>query len=104
MVWTIRDVSERARLERVKSDFVATASHELRSPLTSIKGFAELLERSEGLTRREREFAEVILSSTDRLVELVERPARRRAAGGGRRWRCTPACSTSARWCARWRR
>ncbi len=72
VVWTIRDVSERARLERVKSDFVATASHELRSPLTSIKGFAELLERSEGLSAREREFAEVILSSTDRLVELVD--------------------------------
>ncbi len=72
MVWTIRDVSERARLERVKSDFVATASHELRSPLTSIKGFAELLEHSEGLSGRERDFAEVILSSTDRLVELVD--------------------------------
>jgi signal transduction histidine kinase/CheY-like chemotaxis protein/HAMP domain-containing protein len=72
VVWTIRDVSERARMERVKSDFVATASHELRSPLTSIKGFAELLERSEGLSEREREFAEVILSSTDRLVELVD--------------------------------
>ena len=43
VVWTIRDVSERARLEKVKSDFVATASHELRSPLTSIKGFVELL-------------------------------------------------------------
>jgi signal transduction histidine kinase/CheY-like chemotaxis protein len=72
VVWTIRDVSERARIERVKSDFVATASHELRSPLTSIKGFAELLERSKGLSEREREFAEVILSSTDRLVELVD--------------------------------
>ncbi len=72
VVWTLRDVSERARLERVKSDFVATASHELRSPLTSIKGFAELLERSDGLSGREREFAEVILSSTDRLVELVD--------------------------------
>ena len=43
LVWTVRDVSERARLERLKSEFVATASHELRSPLTSIKGFVELL-------------------------------------------------------------
>jgi signal transduction histidine kinase/DNA-binding NarL/FixJ family response regulator/HAMP domain-containing protein len=71
VVWTIRDVSERARLERVKTDFVATASHELRSPLTSIKGFVELLSRSPGLGEREREFVEVILGSTDRLVELV---------------------------------
>jgi signal transduction histidine kinase len=43
MVWTIRDTTVRALLERAKSEFVATASHELRSPLTSIKGFAELL-------------------------------------------------------------
>jgi signal transduction histidine kinase/CheY-like chemotaxis protein/HAMP domain-containing protein len=71
VVWTIRDVSERARLERVKSDFVATASHELRSPLTSIKGFVELLSRSEALGDREREFVTVILQSTDRLVDLV---------------------------------
>jgi signal transduction histidine kinase/CheY-like chemotaxis protein len=70
-VWTIRDVSERARLEKVKSDFVATASHELRSPLTSIKGFVELLGRSRGLGEREREFVDVILQSTDRLVDLV---------------------------------
>ena len=71
VVWTLRDVSERARLERVKSDFVATASHELRSPLTSIKGFVELLGRSEALGPREREFVDVILLSTDRLVDLV---------------------------------
>jgi CheY-like chemotaxis protein len=55
----------------VKSDFVATASHELRSPLTSIKGFVELLSRSESLGDREREFVTVILESTDRLVDLV---------------------------------
>ncbi len=71
VAWTIRDVSERARLERMKTDFVATASHELRSPLTSIKGFVELLGRSEALGDREREFVDVVLQSTDRLVELV---------------------------------
>ncbi|MGH8575078.1 MAG: sensor histidine kinase, partial [Gammaproteobacteria bacterium] len=71
VVWTVRDISERARLERVKSDFVATASHDLRSPLTSIKGFVELLGRSDTLGEREREFVEVILLSTNRLVDLV---------------------------------
>jgi signal transduction histidine kinase/HAMP domain-containing protein len=71
VVWTLRDISERARLDRVKSDFVATASHDLRSPLTSIKGFVELLGRSEALGPREREFVDVILLSTNRLVELV---------------------------------
>ena len=71
VVWTLRDVTERARLEQTKSEFVATASHELRSPLTSIKGFVELLSRSEDLPEREREFVDVILQSTDRLVDLV---------------------------------
>jgi signal transduction histidine kinase/CheY-like chemotaxis protein len=72
VVWTVRDISERARLERAKSEFVATASHELRSPLTSIKGFVELLERSsDTMTERQREFVDIILKSTDRLVDLV---------------------------------
>lgn len=72
-VWTLRDITERARLEQAKSDFVATASHELRSPLTSIKGFMELLEAtsSENLTERQREFIAIVLKSTDRLVDLV---------------------------------
>jgi signal transduction histidine kinase/HAMP domain-containing protein len=72
IVWTVRDVTERARLERAKSDFVATASHELRSPLTSIKGFVELLERSpDKMSARQLEFLDIIQRSTDRLVELV---------------------------------
>jgi signal transduction histidine kinase/HAMP domain-containing protein len=72
VVWTVRDVAERTRLERAKSEFVATASHELRSPLTSIKGFIELLSRSsEHMTDRQQEFVDIILRSTDRLVELV---------------------------------
>ncbi|HWE33655.1 MAG TPA: ATP-binding protein [Solirubrobacteraceae bacterium] len=72
VVWTVRDISDRARLERAKSEFVATASHELRSPLTSIKGFVELLARSpEQMSERQREFVEIILRSTDRLVDLV---------------------------------
>jgi signal transduction histidine kinase/CheY-like chemotaxis protein/HAMP domain-containing protein len=72
VVWTVRDMTERARLERAKTEFVATASHELRSPLTSIKGFVELLERSpENMSARQREFVDIVLRSTDRLVELV---------------------------------
>ncbi len=70
VVFTIRDTTERARLERAKTEFVATASHELRSPLTSIKGFVELLGQTE-LNPRQREFVDVILLSTNRLVDLV---------------------------------
>ncbi len=73
VVWTLRDITERARLEQAKTDFVATASHELRSPLTSIKGFIELLQstEAENLTPRQLDFIAIALQSTDRLVDLV---------------------------------
>ncbi len=70
VVFTVRDNTERVRLERAKSDFVATASHELRSPLTSIKGFVELLGGT-SVNERQREFIDIILLSTNRLVDLV---------------------------------
>jgi len=60
--------------ERARSEFMATASHELRSPLTSIKGFAELLTRgpyASSIPARPREFVEIIGRSADRLVDLV---------------------------------
>ena len=71
VAWTVRDATERARLERLKSEFVATASHELRSPLTSIKGFIELLAADASLTDRQREFVDIVAVSTNRLVDLV---------------------------------
>ncbi len=71
VIWTVRDVTERARLERAKTDFVATASHELRSPLTSIKGYAELLGSTGSLTERQSEFVRIIALSANRLTDLV---------------------------------
>lgn len=64
--------SRRAELDRLKDDFVLTASHELRSPLTSVQGFAELLmlER-ESLTPRQAETVEVILDNCRHLVRLL---------------------------------
>jgi signal transduction histidine kinase/AmiR/NasT family two-component response regulator len=71
VIWTVRDVTERARLERAKTEFVATASHELRSPLTSIKGYIELLGTTGGLSERQAEFVKIIALSANRLTELV---------------------------------
>jgi PAS domain S-box-containing protein len=71
-VLSIRDVSERARLERMKDEFVLTASHELRSPLTSVQGFAELLmlERDQ-LSEKHAETVEIIIDNTRHLVRLL---------------------------------
>jgi signal transduction histidine kinase len=67
-----RRAGERDQLDRMKDEFVLTASHELRSPLTSVQGFAELLmlER-EMLTPKQRETLEVILDNTRHLVRLI---------------------------------
>src|SRR4029078_2781316 len=67
-----RQSGERDRLDRMKDEFVLTASHELRSPLTSVQGFAELLmlER-EQLTPAQADTVEIILDNTRHLVRLL---------------------------------
>jgi signal transduction histidine kinase len=67
-----RRAGERDRLDRMKDEFVLTASHELRSPLTSVQGFAELLmlER-EQLSPKQAETVEIILDNTRHLVRLL---------------------------------
>lgn len=67
-----RRAGERARLERMRDEFVLTASHELRSPLTSVQGFAELLAlEREMLTAKQAETVDVILDNTRHLVRLI---------------------------------
>lgn len=50
LVSVIRDISERRRLDQLKSDFVSMVSHELRTPITAIMGHASLLERDDVLS------------------------------------------------------
>jgi signal transduction histidine kinase len=66
------EASQRDQLDRLKDDFVLTASHELRSPLTSVQGFAELLmlER-DSLTPKQVETVEIILDNCRHLVRLL---------------------------------
>ncbi len=67
-----REASQRDLLDQMKDDFVLTASHELRSPLTSVQGFAELLmlEREE-LSPQQAETVEIILDNSRHLVRLL---------------------------------
>jgi signal transduction histidine kinase len=66
------EASQRDQLDRLKDEFVLTASHELRSPLTSVQGFAELLmlER-DSLTLKQVETVEIILDNCRHLVRLL---------------------------------
>jgi two-component system, OmpR family, sensor histidine kinase BaeS len=67
-----RRAGERDQLDRMRDEFVLTASHELRSPLTSVQGFAELLmlER-EKLDPKQTETVEIILDNSRHLVRLL---------------------------------
>jgi signal transduction histidine kinase len=67
-----RRAGERDELETMKDEFVLTASHELRSPLTSVQGFAELLilERDK-LSPAQADTVEIILDNTRHLVRLL---------------------------------
>jgi signal transduction histidine kinase len=66
------EASQRDQLDRLKDEFVLTASHELRSPLTSVQGFAELLMLDrDSLTPKQAETVEIILDNCRHLVRLL---------------------------------
>src|SRR6202012_1057459 len=66
------EASARDRLARMKDEFVLTASHELRSPLTSVQGFAELLMmHRDSLSPRQVETVQIILDNCRHLVRLL---------------------------------
>lgn len=68
----IHDITEIRKLEKIRSDFVANASHELKTPLTSIRGFVEtLLEGALDDRENSRNFLEIIQNHTERLNNLI---------------------------------
>ncbi|MGM0413705.1 MAG: ATP-binding protein [Bacillota bacterium] len=76
-VWGVvalfQDISDRWRFEKLQQDFVANVSHELKAPLSSIKGSAELL--LDGIIddkEKQEDYLEIVLDESDRLTELVD--------------------------------
>ncbi|RKD34314.1 two-component system histidine kinase PnpS [Thermohalobacter berrensis] len=69
----IEDVTEIRKLERLRKDFVANVSHELKTPLTSIKGFIETLKEGAVENKKVRnKFLDIIDIETGRLTALIE--------------------------------
>jgi two-component system, OmpR family, phosphate regulon sensor histidine kinase PhoR len=68
----LRDVSALRRLEAMRRDFVANVSHELKTPLTSIAGYAETLAAETVAESQAHRFAETILSNARRMQRLVD--------------------------------
>jgi PAS domain S-box-containing protein len=74
VIYAFRDVTAQQRLEEEKSDFIATISHELRTPMAAVYGAAETLLRREGeLTHTQtRQLVEMIAAQSSRLSQITE--------------------------------
>ena len=72
-VIVLNDVTDVQRLENVRRDFVANVSHELKTPVASIKGFVEtLLDGAVDDRADARRFLEIIARQADRLAAIIE--------------------------------
>lgn len=58
-------------LDKLKDDFIATITHELRTPITSIKAFAKILQENDLDTAEEARFMSIIVSESERIARLV---------------------------------
>lgn len=70
-VVVFRDVTKEREVDRAKTEFVSLASHQLRTPLTAIKWYVELLEDAEGLSEEYKGYLKEINDGNERMVDLV---------------------------------
>jgi two-component system phosphate regulon sensor histidine kinase PhoR len=69
----VRDITERKRLENMKDQFFAAVTHELRTPLVSIKGYVDhIMTKEPNLSRNVRSQIEIVKRNTQRLLDLTE--------------------------------
>ncbi len=69
IVITFHNITEAKRVEQIKKDFVLNASHELKTPLTSIKGFIETLEAE--IPDKNKNYLNIIKRNSERLTHIV---------------------------------
>jgi len=67
----IREITHLKELDRIKTDFVNTISHDLRSPLTAIYGFVSLIDRVGPINEQQIEFIHHIQSSVQHITALI---------------------------------
>jgi two-component system, OmpR family, phosphate regulon sensor histidine kinase PhoR len=67
----MQDITHLKQLDRIKSEFVSAVSHDLRSPLTAILGYVELIPRVGPVTDQQREFIRRVHISVDAITSLI---------------------------------
>jgi len=70
-VLMMHDITQIKELDRVRAEFLATVSHDLRSPLATIRGYVDLLEKVGPVTDQQREFLEKIRRSIVHITALI---------------------------------
>jgi signal transduction histidine kinase/HAMP domain-containing protein len=70
-VCILRDVTQLKEIDTLKSDFVSTVSHDLRSPLTLMRGYATMLEMAGTLNEQQKSYAKMIVQGVDNMAKLV---------------------------------
>lgn len=70
-VMVVLDVTERVSREMLRSEFTSNVSHELKTPLTSISGFAEMMTKGEVSRETVADFSKSIYDEAQRLISLV---------------------------------
>ncbi len=68
---TMHDITDLKEIDRVRSEFIHTVSHDLRSPLTSVIGYTELVERAGSLNDNQHEFLKRIQESVQHITSLI---------------------------------
>jgi PAS domain S-box-containing protein len=68
---TMQDITYLKEMDRMRSEFVHTVSHDLRSPLTSVIGYTELIERAGTLNENQRDFLGHIQDSVQHITSLI---------------------------------
>ncbi|MFW6082852.1 MAG: ATP-binding protein, partial [Chloroflexota bacterium] len=71
-VAVMRDITRLKELDELKSEFVSAVSHDVRSPLTLIRGYTTMLSEAGGLTEAQETYVERILRGVAQISELVE--------------------------------
>jgi two-component system phosphate regulon sensor histidine kinase PhoR len=72
IVITFSDITKTRRLEMIRKDFVANVSHELKTPLTSIGGFAEILVTKQAQGEQAQQFLEIIFDNVKQMQLIVD--------------------------------
>ncbi|HSD83755.1 MAG TPA: ATP-binding protein [Anaerolineae bacterium] len=67
----LRDITRLKELDRIKSEFVSIVSHDLRTPLTAIRGYVSLLPRVGPLNEQQQDFVTRVERSMDSIVDLI---------------------------------